>query len=53
MFEVIYIPRVEEEIIVAQFDTEEEANAWMRQIKVMRPKSYPHHYVKEQQCSTY
>lgn len=47
MFEVIYVPRIQDEVTVARFETQAEADAWMEEIKAMRPKAYPHHYVKE------
>lgn len=47
MFEVIYIPRIEDEVAVARFDTEHEAEAHMEMIKRERPKAYPHHYIKK------
>jgi len=47
MFEVIYIPRIHDEVAVAQFSSEEEAKAYMEKIKVERPKAYPHHYIKQ------
>ena len=45
MFEVIYIPRIHDEVAVARF-TSEEAEDHMEKIKVERPKAYPHHYIK-------
>lgn len=47
MFQVIYIPRVEDEVIVAEFYTIEEANDYMKTIKEKKPKAYPHHYIRE------
>jgi hypothetical protein len=49
MFKVIYIPRVDDEVAVAQFTSKEEAEEYMEVIKEKRPKAYPHHYIKEQQ----
>ena len=45
MFEVIYIPRIHDEVAVAQFTSKEEAEAYMEVIKEKRPKAYPHHYI--------
>lgn len=47
MFEVIYIPRMQDEVAVARFDTQAEAEAHMEMIKKERPKAYPHHYIKK------
>ena len=47
MFNVIYIPRVENEVVVAKFDTSDEAEDYMKKIKVERPKAYSHHYIKQ------
>jgi len=47
MFEVIYIPRMENQVAVASFDTKVEAEVYMEMIKQERPKAYPHHYIKK------
>ena len=47
MFNVMYIPRVEDEVVVATFDTSAEAEDHMEKFKVERPKAYPHHYIKQ------
>ena len=47
MVEVIYTPRVEDEVVVASFKTEAEAEQHMEEIKELRPKAYPHHYIKK------
>lgn len=47
MFNVIYIPRVEDEVVVATFDTYHDAESHMEKIKVERPTAYPHHYIKQ------
>ena len=47
MFQIIYIPRIHDEVAVAQFATKDEAEAYMELIKEKRPKAYPHHYIKE------
>lgn len=49
MFQIIYIPRIHDEVAVAQFATKDEAEAYMELIKEKRPKAYPHHYIKEQE----
>lgn len=47
MYEVIYTPRVEDEVTVARFETQVEADKHMEKIKELRPKAYPHHYIKK------
>ena len=49
MFQIVYVPRVQDEVVVAQFTTKEEAEAHMEAIKEKRPEAYPHHYIKEQE----
>lgn len=51
MFEIIYIPRIHDEVAVARFKTRSEAEAYMEIIKEKRPKAYPHHYIQEIQYS--
>ena len=46
MFEIIYIPRIHDEVTVARFKTRSEAEAYMETIKEKRPKAYPHHYIQ-------
>ena len=45
-YEIIYIPKIQDEVSVAQFNTQLEAEKWMEHIKNNNPKSYPHHYIK-------
>ena len=47
MYEVIYIPRIQDEVSVAEFDTKSEAEGWLENIKEVNPTAYPHHYIKE------
>ena len=47
MYQVIYIPKVEDEVVVAQFKTRVEADEYMEKIKEQKPKAYQHHYIKE------
>ena len=47
LFEIIYIPRIQDEVVVARFDTEDEAKSHMDMIKEKKPKAYPHHYIKK------
>tara|TARA_B100000886_G_C20150356_1_gene377762 strand:+ start:300 stop:572 length:273 start_codon:yes stop_codon:yes gene_type:complete len=47
MFEIVYIPRIHDETVVARFKTRSEAEAYMETIKEKSPKAYPHHYIQE------
>ena len=47
MYQVIYTPKVEDEVVVAQFETRAEADEHMEKIKEQNPKAYTHHYIKE------
>lgn len=47
MYQIIYIPRIQDEVSVAEFDTKSEAEGWLENIKEVNPKAYPHHYIKE------
>ena len=43
MFQIVYVPRVQDEVVVAQFTTKEEAEAHMEAIKE-KSFSYPSLY---------
>lgn len=46
MYEIWYTPRIEdEEVVVARFSTEQDAQVEMANIKDKRPIAFPHHYV--------
>lgn len=47
MYEVIYIPRIHDEVTVRICNTESEAKRWLENIKEVSPTAYPHHYIKE------
>tara|TARA_E500000331_G_scaffold344959_1_gene381886 strand:- start:924 stop:1094 length:171 start_codon:yes stop_codon:yes gene_type:complete len=46
-YQVIYIPRVEDEIAVAQYHTKEDADHHMEYIKNRQPRVLEYHYIKE------
>jgi|TARA_B110000908_G_scaffold90696_1_gene107740 hypothetical protein len=46
MYDIIYIPRIHDEVTVASFKTEPEAEQYLENIKEVRPKAYPHHYIQ-------
>ena len=46
MYEIIYTPRIHDEVAVARFETETEAQQYMEKLKEARPKAYPHHRIE-------
>ena len=47
MYDIIYTPRINDEVSVARFHTEAEAQKYLEKIKEVRPKAYPHHHIQE------
>tara|TARA_B100000780_G_scaffold275092_1_gene241115 strand:- start:851 stop:1000 length:150 start_codon:yes stop_codon:yes gene_type:complete len=47
MFNVIYIPKIEDEVVVATFKTQDEAQDHMDHIAEVKPNVLPHHYIQE------
>ena len=45
MYQLIYIPRIQDEIILAQTIKLDDIKNLMTQLKIRRPKAYPHHYI--------
>ena len=43
MYEIVYQPRMEDPVVVARFNSKEEAEAYMEVIKQKRPVAAPHH----------
>ena len=39
MYEIIYQPRAEDPVVIRKFNTKEEAEAYMEEIKEKRPKA--------------
>ena len=44
-YQIWYIPRIQDELPVAGFNNLDDAIEQMNQLKVKRPKVYPHHYI--------
>ena len=44
MYEVIYVPRIEDEIAVARYSTKKEAEQHMEYVKNRQPKVFEYHY---------
>lgn len=47
MVKIMYQPRAEDPVVIAEFATREEAEVMMDTIKKNHPKAFPHHYIKE------
>tara|TARA_B110000444_G_C18736314_1_gene545773 strand:- start:596 stop:772 length:177 start_codon:yes stop_codon:yes gene_type:complete len=47
MYEIIYTPRIHDEVAVAQFETQEHAQQYLEKIKKVRPKAYPYFRIEE------
>ena len=47
MYVIEYQPRVEDPIVVAEFDSKEEAEAHMEVIRKERPHAAKHHSIKQ------
>jgi hypothetical protein len=45
MYEVWYIPRIQDELVVARFDNIDDAYDHMDKIRIVRPKAHPYHYI--------
>tara|TARA_R110000772_G_scaffold148811_2_gene259409 strand:- start:22665 stop:22838 length:174 start_codon:yes stop_codon:yes gene_type:complete len=54
-YKIVYVPKVQDEIVVAEFDTLDKANSHMSLIKETKQKSFPFHYIlykgKQLQCA--
>ncbi len=47
MYKVMYIPRIEDEVCVAEFKTATQAEAHREFIKQQSPKAVRHHYITQ------
>lgn len=45
MYQIWYIPRIQDELALANFSNLDDAIEQMDQLKQKRPKAYPHHYI--------
>lgn len=45
MFQIWYIPRIQDELVMAQFETEDDAQQAMKMLKDKRPKAFPYYYI--------
>lgn len=47
MFNIVYEPRVEDPVIVAQFNTRAEADAYMQDLETKRPQTHKFCQIEE------
>ncbi len=45
MYQIIYLPRIQNEIVLVQSHDLNIIINFMKKIKKERPKAYPHHYI--------
>lgn len=45
MYQLIYIPRIQDEVVLAQTNDLDYMKSLMKRIKTEKPRSYPHHYL--------
>ena len=48
MIKIMYEPRIEDPVCVAQFETKEEAFAHMEKINIENPRVAQYHYIEEE-----
>jgi len=46
-YQVVYIPRIENEVVLSQYNTKEEAQEHINYIESVKPKVLDFHYIKE------
>jgi hypothetical protein len=46
-YQVIYIPKIQDEVVVASYDNKQDAENWMEHIAQVNPMVLKHHYIKE------
>ena len=47
IFQVRYIPRIEDEVVISEYESLREAEIHMEQIQMTRPSVHKFHYIKE------
>ena len=47
MYQVRYIPRIENEVVISEYESLREAEIHMEQIQMTRPSVHKFHYIKE------
>lgn len=49
-YQVIYIPKIEDEVVLSEYESHREAEIHLEQILVTKPEVYKFHYIKEKEC---
>ena len=49
-YQVIYIPKIEDEVVLSEYESYREAEIHLEQIKVLKPNVHKFHYIKEKEC---
>ena len=52
IYQIIYEPRVEDEVVVATFAKESDANKYMDNLAEINPNVLPYHRIVEIKCTT-
>ena len=52
IYQIIYEPRVEDEVVVATFEKESDANKYMDNLAEINPNVLPYHRIVEIKCTT-
>ena len=49
-YQVIYIPKIEDEVVLSEYESYREAEIHLEQILVTKPDVHKFHYIKEKEC---
>ena len=49
-YQVAYIPKIEDEVVLSEYESYREAEIHLEQILVTKPEVHKFHYIKEIQC---
>ena len=49
-YQVVYIPKIEHEVVLSEYESLREAEIHLEQILVTKPKVHKFHYIKEKEC---
>ena len=49
-YQVVYIPKIEDEVVLSEYESYREAEIHLEQILVTKPEVHKFHYIKEKEC---
>ena len=49
-YQVVYIPKIEDEVVLSEYESLREAEIHLEQILVTKPEVHKFHYIKEKEC---